>query len=90
MMGMLINSKALQLGNRAGEGGAKLTIDAAQLVTHVLAVIFTVTLAVPVDAGAIQTLELIGPAGGHRWRGQSGDCHKKHQAEIFSALVQVA
>lgn len=39
-------------------------IDAAKLVTQVPAVIFPVALAATVDAGAICTLEFVGPAGG--------------------------
>lgn len=41
-------------------------IDAAKLVAHVFAVMFTVTLAATVNTGAICTLEFVRSAGGHR------------------------
>lgn len=44
------------------------TVDAVQLVTQVPAVVLTVALSAPVDAGAVAALELIRAAGGPSWR----------------------
>lgn len=52
-------------------GGTGLTIDAANLVTHVLTVVFLVTLPAAVDAGPVGALELIRPARSHSWERQS-------------------
>lgn len=51
---------------RAAEGDR--TIHAAQFITPVPAVVLLVTLATPVDAGAVIALKLIGATGGVSWR----------------------
>lgn len=76
---MLINTKAL----KSGDGNRpwwELTVDAAELITHILAVMLLVALAAAVNAGAVCTLELIRPARRRHWRAQ-GDGHEKHQSE---------
>lgn len=55
-------------------------VDAAELITHILAVMLLVALAAAVNAGAVCTLELIRPARRCHWRAQ-GDGHEKHQSE---------
>ena len=65
-----------------------LTINTANFIAHVLAVILLVTLAAAVDAVSIRALEFIRAAGGHSWKtGQSIDYSKKrHQRKRTRAF----
>jgi hypothetical protein len=68
-----------------------LTVDTTKFVTHVLAVIFSVTLPAAVDTGPICALELIRAAGGHGCKGQKALtlARKGSQRNRNAALLKV-
>lgn len=75
--------KQLARGHTVGTGlpREELTVDAAELVAHVLTVILPVALPAAVDTGPIRALELIRPARGHSWERQDTCCFFSRSSE---------